>query len=117
MSEQNERWAYSTNKGVWGYGVYEAENIRFGCPSVGDAQTACRILNDLEAQLAAARADAGILYDLLDWLLSEMPACDKDEGRDYCVTHYTKHCAVEAKIAKARTALAIHVSLAGETTA
>lgn len=68
------------------------------------------------AQLATARADAGVLYGLLDWLLTEMPACDKDGPRDYCVTHYTQHCAVEAKIAEARIALAHHVSLAGETT-
>lgn len=73
--------------------------------------------DSLRKQLAAARADAGILYDLLDWLLTEMPVCDKDEARDYCMSHYTKHCAVEAKGAEARIALKAHVSLAGETTA
>jgi hypothetical protein len=43
--------------------------------------------------------------ELLEDLIDEMPACDKDEARDYCLTHHTKNCGVEALIARARAFL------------
>ena len=58
------------------------------------------------AEKAALKTAAGLLAGLLADLIDEMPACDKDESRDYCMTHHTRHCEVEAMIAKARAAIA-----------